>query len=229
VYAAKHDEVAAGEYVLIAVSDTGVGMTPAVAERALDPFYTTKEIGQGSGLGLSQVFGFVKQSGGHLKIFTELGCGTTVKIFLPRFVGDHAAQHELRSVLPALALTESAEIILVVEDKADVRAYSCDVLTQLGYRVIEAEDARSGLLALGQHPEIQLLFTDVGLPGMNGYAFATEAVRQRPDLRVLFTTGYAGGTMLQDSGFDRDAPLLPKPYNMASLATKVREAIGSAA
>jgi len=229
VYAARHDEVLPGQYVLIAVTDTGAGMTKGVAERAVEPFFTTKGIGQGSGLGLSQVFGFVKQSGGHLKIYSEVGHGTSVKIFLPRFMGDLSTQHEQGDGALALSETGNEEAILVVEDEPDVRAYSRDVLARLGYRVIEAEDARSGLAALERHPEVTLLFTDIGLPGMNGHSLATEAVRRRPGLRVLFTTGYASGAIFHDSTMNRDALLLPKPFSMAALATKVREAIATAA
>jgi PAS domain S-box-containing protein len=224
VYAAKHDEVVPGPYVLIAVTDTGCGMQPDVAERAFEPFYTTKEIGKGSGLGLSQVFGFVRQSGGHVNIASEVGRGTSVRIYLPRCADESPAQSERRGGSRALPPAENEEVILIVEDEAEVRAYSREALIRLGYRVIEAEDARSGLAALEQHPEITLLFTDIGLPGMNGPSLATEAIRRRPDLRVVFTTGYASGSAFRNSAISRNALLLPKPFSTTALATKIREA-----
>jgi PAS domain S-box-containing protein len=228
VYSAKHDEVNPGQYVLIAVTDTGCGMAHGVVEHAFEPFYTTKEIGKGSGLSLSQVFGFVKQSGGHVKIYSEVGRGTSVKIFLPRFMCESVMEPEQSDGKLTLPLAGNEEVILVVEDEPDLRIYSTEVLTRLGYRVFEAEDARSGLTALERHPEITLLFTDIGLPGMNGHSLATEAVRRRPGLRVLFTTGYASSAIFHDSAIRRDALLLPKPFSMTALATKIREAIASA-
>ena len=156
VYAAKHDEVVAGQYALIVVTDTGTGMTPEIAARAFEPFYTTKEIGQGSGsgLGLSQVFGFVKQSGGHMKIYSEIGRGTSVKIYLPRYFGEVSPQPERSDTPEALPRAQQEETVLIVEDEAEVRAYSSDVLTQFGYRVIEAEDAHAGLAALEANPAL---------------------------------------------------------------------------
>jgi CheY-like chemotaxis protein len=221
VYAARHDEVVAGRHVLITVTDTGSGMAPEVAARAFEPFYTTKGIGQGSGLGLSQVFGFVKQSGGHVKIYSEVGRGTSVKIYLPCIVGEESPELEGSAAPAALPRASQEETILIVEDEADVRAYGREVLTQLGYRVIEAEDAHSGLAALEANPEVVLLFTDVGLPGMNGRDLAKEALRRRPDLRVLYTTGYTS----YNSALDRGAHLLTKPFSMVALATKIRKAI----
>ena len=228
VYAARHDEVVEGRYVLIAVTDTGTGMTSDVAARAFEPFYTTKGIGQGSGLGLSQVFGFVKQSGGHVKIYSEVGRGTSVKIYLPRFVGDGPSQHERSDTSAFLPRAQHEETILIVEDEAEVRAYSCEVMTQLGYRVIEAADAPSGLAALEANPDVMLLFTDVGLPGMNGRDLATEALRRRPDLRVLYTTGYAPKAVFNNGMLDQEVHLLTKPFSMAALATKVHETIAAA-
>jgi PAS domain S-box-containing protein len=229
VYAARHDEVVEGRYVLIAVTDTGTGMASDVAARACEPFYTTKGIGEGSGLGLSQVFGFVKQSGGHLKIYSEVGHGTSVKIYLPRFVGEALpSQPVLSDAAAALPRAPHEETILIVEDEPEVRAYSHDVLTQLGYRVIEAEDAMSGLAALEANPDVMLLFTDVGLPGMNGRDLALEALRRRPDLRVLYTTGYASKSVFNNGTLDRAAHLVAKPFSMATLATKVHESIATA-
>jgi PAS domain S-box-containing protein len=228
VYAARHDEVVEGRYVMIAVTDTGTGMTSAVAERAFEPFYTTKGIGEGTGLGLSQVFGFVKQSGGHVKIYSEVGRGTSVKLYLPRFVGDVSPQHGRGDTSASLPRALHEETILIVEDEAEVRAYSCEVMTQLGYRVIEAADAPSGLAALNANPDVMLLFTDVGLPGMNGRDLAMEALRRRPDLRVLYTTGYAPKSVFNNGMLDQEAHLLTKPFSMAALATKVHETIAAA-
>jgi PAS domain S-box-containing protein len=227
VYAAKHDEVIAGQYALIAVTDTGTGMTQEVSARVFEPFYTTKEIGQGSGLGLSQVFGFVKQSGGHMKIYSEIGRGTSVKIYLPRYFGKVSPQPERSDAPEALPRAQQEETVLIVEDEAEVRAYSSEVLTQLGYRVIEAEDAHSGLAALEANPAVMLLFTDVGLPGMNGRDLAIEALRRRPDLRVLYTTGHTKNAIIHNSSLDRGVHLLTKPFSMVALATKVREMVAT--
>ena len=227
LYAARHDEVIEGRYVLIAVTHSGTGMASDVAARAFEPFYTTKGIGQGTGLGLSQVFGFVKQSGGHVKLYSEVGHGTSVKIYLPCFVDEGLPQYERSASHVALPRALHEETILIVEDEADVRAYSCDVMTQLGYRVVEAEDAPSGLAALEANPEVMLLFTDVGLPGMNGRDLAMEALRRRPDLRVLYTTGYAPKSVFHNGMLDGKVQLLTKPFTMASLAAKVHETIAT--
>lgn len=219
-YAVRHSEVLAGQYALIAVTDTGTGMSPEVAARAFEPFYTTKPIGQGSGLGLSQVFGFVKQSGGHVKICSTLDQGTSVRIYLPRHVGERSQQLESRELPSVMPRAPSEELILVVEDEAAVRAFSRDVLTELGYRVIEAEDAQSGLAALGANPDIMLLFTDIGLSGMSGRELASEALRRCPSLRVLYTSGHTSDAIIHHG-----ADLLTKPFNMMALASKVREVI----
>jgi signal transduction histidine kinase/CheY-like chemotaxis protein len=226
-YAAQHDGVTAGQYALIAVTDTGKGMTREVAAQAFEPFFTTKEIGQGSGLGLSQVFGFVKQSGGHVKIYSEVARGTSVKIYLPRYLGEEPLQSVRNHASGALPAALHEETILVVEDEPDVRGYSRDVLTRLGYHVIEAEDAPSGLAALEANPAITLLFTDVGLPGMNGRDLAAEALRLRPDLRVLYTTGHTANALIHNGPFERGVGLLTKPFSMMALATKIRDTISN--
>jgi PAS domain S-box-containing protein len=219
-YAAISPEVAAGEYVMIAVSDTGTGMPPEVRERAFEPFFTTKPEGRGTGLGLSQVYGFIRQSGGDVRIESEPGAGTTVKIFLPRHAGAEAgdASHGLRH-MPAPV---GSETILLVEDHADVRAYATSTLGHLGYRVLEARDANDGLAVLAAHPEVSLLFTDVGLPGMNGRQLAEQARRMRPGLKVLFATGYARDALAHRGILDADVHLLPKPYTVEALARKLR-------
>ena len=220
-YAASEEDVHAGQFVVIAVSDTGTGMTPEVIGKAFDPFFTTKDIGQGTGLGLSQVYGFIKQSGGHAKIYSEVGQGTTIKLYLPRLLvagsGDEA---------PAMATTISrggAEVILVVEDEADVRGFVIDMLRELGYEVIEAGDGSAALAAIDARPDIRLLFTDIGLPGsFNGRQLANEASRRRPDLKVLYTTGYARNAIVHHGRLDPGVQLISKPFTYAALATRIR-------
>ncbi len=222
-YAAEHTEVVAGQYVMIAVSDTGAGMSKEVAARAFDPFFTTKSDGQGTGLGLSQVFGFVKQSGGHVKIYSEPGEGTTIKVYLPRF----SANLPLASIEP-FAIHEAAkgESILVVEDHEDVRMFAVEMLTSLGYRVSGTADGPTALQALRQIGHIDLLFTDVGLPnGMNGRQLAEQAQRLQPDLRVLFTTAYARNAIVHHGRLDAGVALLLKPYTQLDLARKVRQVL----
>ncbi|HEY4161999.1 MAG TPA: ATP-binding protein [Dongiaceae bacterium] len=223
-YAASHDEVAPGQYVMIAVSDTGKGMTPDILARAFDPFFTTKGVGEGTGLGLSQVYGFVKQSGGHVKIYSEPGEGTTVRIYLPRLSGGefHPARPD-----PAMAAgSAGGELVLVVEDDPHVRAYSIDMVSELGYRVIEAESGPMALAALEKHPDVRLLFTDVGLPGgMNGRQLADEAQRRYPGLQVLFTTGYARNAIVHHGRLDPGLELIVKPYTFAALAEKIQSVL----
>ena len=196
-YAAEQAEVNPGQYVVICMTDTGTGMTKEVLARAFDPFFTTKDVGHGTGLGLSQVYGFVKQSGGHIRIYTEEGEGTAVKIYLPRIMRHEVTPDETASAQD-LHLTGS-ETILLVEDEENVRAYSGDILAELGYRVIAASDGHAALRLLGLHPEVQLLFTDIGLPkGMNGRQLADEALRRRPNLKVLFTSGYTRNAIVHE-------------------------------
>ena len=224
-YAAEHEEVQPGQYVLIAVSDGGVGMTPEQAGRAFQPFYTTKEIGKGSGLGLSQVFGFVKQSNGHVKIYSEVGVGTTVKIYLPRVMVHELPVTETVAATPALEHAREWETVLVVDDDVDVLAYSVDALETLGYHVIGAQDASSALRALDAHPDVGLLFTDVQLPGLSGPDLAEEISRRRPDLAVLFTTGYTVNAAVHRGILDQGTRSLNKPFSLAELAASVREAL----
>jgi CheY-like chemotaxis protein len=221
---AANAEILPGQYVGLFVSDTGIGMTPEVAAHAIDPFFTTKEPGQGTGLGLSQVYGFIKQSGGHLKIYTEAGAGTTVKLYLPRHL---ASQAETQAVSAAPAIPRGrGEAILVVEDDADVRSFTVDMLRELEYRVIEAHDGASGLRQLDAHRDVALLFTDVGLPGgINGRQLADEARRRRPGLKVLFTSGYARNAIVHHGRLDPGVELLQKPFAFAALAGRVRTAL----
>ena len=220
-YAARQVEVAPGQYVMVAVTDTGCGMTPDVLAKAFDPFFTTKDVGHGTGLGLSQVYGFAKQSGGHVKIYSEINEGTTVKLYFPRV---HAAvSHDEIEETEVIARGSANETILVVEDDPDVRAYSCEMLRELGYTILEADNGEVGLRLLDAHPEIKLLFTDVGLPGgMNGRQVADEARRRRPHLPALFTTAYARNAIVHDGRLDPGVELITKPYAQAALATKLR-------
>jgi PAS domain S-box-containing protein len=225
-YAAAHMEVKPGQYVMIAVSDTGSGMTKEVAANAFEPFFTTKEIGRGTGLGLSQVYGFIKQSGGHAKIYSEPGEGTTVKLYLPRLSGTPIAQ--IRPKVPSAPKGTGKETILVVEDDDDVCQFTAEVLGELGYRVLTARDAASALRVLEEESDVDLLFTDIGLPGgVNGRELADEALRRSPALRVLFTTGYTRNAVIHHGRLDAGVNLITKPFTQASLAEKVNQIFGA--
>ena len=223
-YATSQVEVLPGQYVMLAVTDTGCGMSPDVVARAFDPFFTTKEVGHGTGLGLSQVYGFIKQSRGHLKIYSEVGEGTTIKLYLPRV---HAIAANNESVVEELVARGSPhETILVVEDDEDVRQYGCETLRELGYHVLAADNGRAGLQLLERHPGVCVLFTDIGLPGgMNGRQLAQEALKRRPELRVLFTTAYARNAIVHDGRLDPGVQLITKPYTQGALASKLRDII----
>jgi PAS domain S-box-containing protein len=223
-YAALHDDVAAGQYVMLAVTDTGGGMPDEVIARAFDPFFTTKPVGKGTGLGLSQVYGFIKQSGGHVKIYSEPGHGTTVKIYLARL--DRTDAEERDASPPVTLKRGDRETILVVEDEAGVRAFTTEALTDLGYTVLAAPDGETALRLLQGHPEIALLFTDVVMPGMNGRKLADQAKASRPDLKVLFTTGYTRNAVVHNGVLDREVALIGKPFTVEALADKVRGILG---
>jgi PAS domain S-box-containing protein len=220
-YASMHSEVEPGQYVGVFVTDTGSGMTNEVVSQAFEPFFTTKEIGQGTGLGLSQVYGFIKQSGGHIKIYSEVGQGTTIKLYLPRYSGADDASEE---PIETRALPRGrAETVLVVEDDADVHEYTVEMVSDLGYRVLSAEDGASALRLLDMHREIRLLFTDVGLPGgMNGRQLADHALRRRPRLKVLYTTGYARNAIVHQGRLDPAVEVIFKPFTYSELAAKLR-------
>ncbi len=222
-YAAAHDDVPSGQYVMIAVSDTGTGMTADVIARAFEPFFTTKEIGQGTGLGLSQVYGFVKQSGGHVKIYSEPGEGTTVKIYMPRLM-DGNTEIPIEGAAPQPPVGAQGEIILLVEDDEDVRANTTMMLRELGYGVLEAVDGPTAVELLKSKAGIDLLFTDVGLPGgMNGRQLADQARLLRPGLNVLFTSGYARNAIAHQGRLDPGVELLSKPFTLNQLAAKMRQ------
>jgi PAS domain S-box-containing protein len=224
-YAASQAEVVPGQYVMLAVTDNGSGMPPDVMAKAFDPFFTTKGVGHGTGLGLSQVYGFIKQSRGHVKIYSELGEGTTIKLYLPRALGRQEEAEDGTTPSPAHGANET---ILVVEDDADVRSYTCETLAEIGYKVLSAENGVVALRMLSNHPDICALFTDVGLPGgMNGRLLAEEARKQRPDLRILFTTGYARNAIVHEGRLDPGVNLITKPFSQAALAEKLRDIIDS--
>jgi PAS domain S-box-containing protein len=215
-----------GQYVLICVSDTGVGMAKEVLERAFEPFFTTKPLGQGTGLGLSQVFGFVKQSGGNVKVYSRPGHGTTVKIYLPRMSDNAVAEHSKRAELE-VASGKRSENILIVEDSDDVRAFAADALRDYGFNVLEAADASDALRILEGKVRVDLLFTDIGLPGINGRELVGMVQRKHPGTRMLFTSGYAQMPAPTASRWVCDIPLLSKPFTRAQLYDKVLEVLAS--
>jgi signal transduction histidine kinase/CheY-like chemotaxis protein len=219
VCAAEH-ALDPGQYVMVAVTDTGTGMTPEVMAKAFDPFFTTKGVGKGTGLGLSQVFGFVKQSNGHIKIYSEVGHGTTINIYFPRFYGTDDAP-KLKDPKD-LALLSGQEVVLLVEDDDQVLTLTGQALRDLGYGVIETRNGKEALNTLAAHPEISLLFTDVVMPEMNGPRLAEEALKRRPDLKVLFTTGYTRDAAVHNRVLDPGVNLLQKPASLEQLAAKVR-------
>ena len=210
-----------GEYVLIRVTDTGLGMDSETSVRACEPFFTTKAVGQGTGLGLSQVYSFARQSGGQVRIHSETGRGTAVEIYLPPL----KLEREGVQSIPLMVQERGHETILVVEDESSVRLFTTDCLRDLGYSVLEASDGAAALRVLDQHPEVHLLFVDIGLPGMNGRQLSEQAVQRRPDLKVLFTSGY-----MQDPAairIDTDIELLTKPYTRVLLAARIRDVLDS--
>ena len=225
-YADTHADVKPGQYVLLAVSDTGQGIAPENLEQVFQPFFTTKEKGKGTGLGLAMVYGFVKQSAGHVNIYSELGLGTTVKLYLPRALGASAeATKPGEPVVPV----GGKETILVVEDDEMVRRYACQQLRSLGYRVIDVDNGVTALAMIGQRTDFDLLFTDVVMPGgMNGRALADAARELRPGLRVLYTSGYTENAIVHHGRLDPGVLLLAKPYRLADLARAIRAALAQA-
>lgn len=221
-YAATHADVIPGQYVMIAVSDTGEGMSADVMARAFEPFFTTKPVNKGTGLGLSQVFGFVKQSGGHVKIYSERDQGTTVRIYLPRFFGPE------EPAIPAERGDSTAKVtetILVVEDDAQVRAATTDAMRELGYEVIHVGSGQEALEKLTAAPGVALLFTDIVMPVMNGRKLAEEAVARQPGLKVIFTTGFTRNAVVHNGVLDHDVNFLAKPFTIEQLAAKLREVL----
>ena len=227
-YARQHS-IAAGQYVLIAVSDTGTGMEPEVLAKAFEPFFTTKGVGRGTGLGLAQVHGFIKQSGGHIKIYSEPGHGTTIKMYLPRLYNPSSED----SVKPArndlVAGDPSGNtdiVILVVEDEERVREMSVASLREMGYTVIHASNGASALKQLEAHPETALLFTDIVMPEMNGRQLAIEALKRRPELKILYTTGFTRNAIIHNGKLDAGVHFIAKPFTYVQLASKIRDVLG---
>jgi signal transduction histidine kinase len=231
-YARRFGDIEPGQYVVLCVTDTGTGIPLNVIEHVFEPFFSTKPAGEGSGLGLSMVHGFVKQSGGHVRIYSEEGHGTTVKIYLPRMssaeekAASPAAKEETPPPPPR---AEPQETILLVEDNDGVREYAASVLHGLGYAVLEAGDTAAAIEILGKRPPIDLLFTDVVLPGgLNGRTLADEVRRKYPGLPVLFTTGYTRNAIVHQGRLDADVELLNKPYTEQDLARKIRQMLDRA-
>jgi len=221
-YFRANPEVAIGQYVAICVSDTGTGMNPEILDRAFEPFFTTKDPGHGTGLGLSQVYGFVKQSGGNVKIYSEVGEGTSIRMYFPRYLGSEQPEADDGSEL--LAEGDSIETILVVEDDADLRTYVLEVLRNLNYRVLSAASAQAALtILLQEEQKVDLLLTDVVMPGINGRELGRRAQQIRPNLNILYMTGYSRNAIVHQGRLDNGVDLLEKPITQARLALKVRE------
>lgn len=224
-YKAAHPDVEVGEYVMLAVTDTGTGMSANVIEHAFEPFFTTKASGGGTGLGLSQVYGFVGQSQGHITLDSEPGVGTSVKIYLPRLA---AAQQTMVNVAVGPELTPTQATVLVVEDDIDVREYIVSGLTQFGHTVLQASEPWAALSIIERHPKIDLLLTDLGLPGINGRQLADEVTRRHADIRTLFISGYAKDAIVHNGVLDADVELLSKPFTISRLAQKIAQVLQDA-
>jgi CheY-like chemotaxis protein len=221
-YAALHQDIECGQYVCISVTDTGTGMSSATIAKAFEPFFTTKPLGRGTGLGLSMIYGFAKQSGGHAKIDSELGKGTTVKLYLPRYNGEI----EEDGLIPDLSDVRNAhtnETVLVVEDEFVVRELIVEVLKELGYSTLEAEDGPAALKILQSPQRVDLMISDIGLPGLNGRQIVEAARATRPSLKVLFMTGYAENAAMAAGFLEPGMSMITKPFAMEALATRVRE------
>jgi PAS domain S-box-containing protein len=224
--AARERDMQPGQYVAICVTDTGVGMPPDVMARALDPFYTTKPTGEGTGLGLSMIYGFAKQSNGQVRLYSEVGAGTTARIYLPRHQGEVTNEEEMQPELAGAARADAGDTVLVVDDEASVRMLVTEVLGELGYTAIEAADSASGLKVLQSDVRIDLLVTDVGLPGgMNGRQMTDAARQRRPKLKVLFITGYAENAAIGNGHLGPGMHVLTKPFAMDKLASKIKDII----
>jgi CheY-like chemotaxis protein len=226
-YASTHPEVVPGDYVAIEVTDTGTGISPENLARVFEPFFTTKPVGKGTGLGLSMVFGFIKQSNGHVSISSQVGCGTTIRLYLPRT--DNADLEE-DSLADAAAWSPDASAppatVLAVEDNPQLRKVLVGQLHNLGYLVLEAENGEGALELLRDHRQIDLLLTDIVMPGsVNGYALARQAIADRPNLRVVFMSGFPGAAFGEGRALPETGLLLPKPFRQSELAAKLRQAL----
>jgi signal transduction histidine kinase/CheY-like chemotaxis protein len=223
-YADQEEEVKPGQYVMVAVSDNGTGIAPEILDQVFEPFFTTKPSGLGTGLGLSQVLGFIKQSGGHVRIYSEPGLGTTVKLYLPRSMADAAAT-PLTLTGPEGPVRRGVTVLLV-EDEEGVREFATEALRELGFDVLAAEGAAQALDVLKRHSEIRLLLTDVVMPEINGRVLADEALRRRPDLRVVFMTGYTQNAIVHHGVVDPGAHLITKPFTIAALGAELNAVLG---
>ncbi len=224
---AKLRDVMPGDYIAISVCDNGAGMSPEVMSRAFDPFFTTKPIGQGTGLGLSMIYGFTRQSGGYAKIQSEVGKGTTVKLYLPRYHGEHELSQEPDPAPVTMPTAAHEEVVLVVEDEQVVRDLVVDLLAEMGYRSLQAVDGPSGLAILLSDARIDLLISDVGLPGFNGRQLADAACAHRPELKVLFITGYAHDAAVSNDLLAPGMQMITKPFALETLAERIRDMIES--
>jgi signal transduction histidine kinase len=222
-YARANVDIDPGQFVMIAISDTGTGMPSGTLARVFDPFFTTKPPGTGTGLGLSQVFGFVKQSRGHIKIYSEVGAGTAVKIYLPRFIGD--AKAAAPAIAPPTQGGSPQEVILVVEDDPLMRQMTTESLRELGYTALHSESAVAALTILESRTDIALLFTDIVMPEVNGKKLADQALRRVPGLKVIYTTGYTPNAVVHGGVLDAGVQLLTKPFTLEQLAQKVRSVL----
>jgi CheY-like chemotaxis protein len=223
-YAARHPEISPGQYLLIALSDTGIGMPPEIVARAFDPFFTTKPVGQGSGLGLSMVYGFVRQSGGHIKIYSEPGRGTSVKLYFKRSHDEMAPRSEPRQAVPLVG----KETILVVEDDETLRTTVTATLKELGYTVLDAPNGAAALILLESSNRVDLLFTDAVMPGPVSSGSLVKAAQElQPAVKILFTSGYTQNAIIHHGRLEPGIAFLGKPYRKAQLAQKVRELLAA--
>jgi CheY-like chemotaxis protein len=223
--AARQHDMPPGQYVAVCVTDIGTGMTPDVAAKAFDPFFTTKPLGEGTGLGLSMVYGFARQSGGQVRIYSEIGQGTTMCLYLPRHTQD-ATVDEQPGLSPIPGSVGDGEVVLVIDDEPTIRMLVGEVLAEAGYAVIEAPDGPAGLRVLSSNARIDLLITDVGLPGgMNGRQVADAARASRPNLKVLFITGYAENAVVGSGRLEKGMFVITKPFQMEALAARIKEII----
>ena len=221
-YVAREIGLTPGQYVMVAVTDVGTGMAPEIVQKVFDPFFTTKSVGKGTGLGLSMVYGFARQSGGHVRIYSEVGRGTTVKLYLPRHFGsveEATAPLQPRSIPTAASQSET---VLVVEDEDRVRQMSCEVLRELGYAVHAASSGEAALRTFDELGRVDVLFTDVVMGGMTGRQLADALREKAPGLKVLYTTGYTRNAVVHNGVLDAGVAFLPKPFTVEDLAVKLR-------
>ena len=225
--AAKERDIPPGQYVCVSVSDTGVGMTADVIEKIFNPFFTTKPLGQGTGLGLSMIYGFVRQSGGQIRVYSEAGKGTTMSLYFPRFAGDPSDEERPEELSVDRG---DGETVLVIDDEPAIRMVIAEVLTEAGYRVVEAADGPSGLRIIQTGGRIDLLITDVGLPnGLSGRQVANAARGIKSKLKVLFITGFAENAAIGNGHLDAGMSIITKPFVNAALVNKVRQIIDGTA